>query len=119
MKHTPKPWHVQLDTTAESLSIEGDPQPIPDYKGNDKYTPIIAIVQDGSFDPNPERLRANARLIAAAPDLLDALRFLLSDYQETLRAYNEYRETADGMFPVGEDNSAKEAREAIAKALGN
>ncbi len=65
MKHTPGPWHVQ------------SPQParFPGYtimnEGNNGY---VATVQIRAQNP----ANANARLIAAAPELLEALNEVLS-----------------------------------------
>jgi hypothetical protein len=61
--HTPGPWGYTYDGSSTwSIGPEADPQ-------------------DGSvasiFDRKDERARANARLIAAAPDLLAALKYLL------------------------------------------
>lgn len=63
MRHTPGPWHV-------------DPDPRPDMEWNnhiygaDGMAVCFMAHSDGKDD---ERDEANARLIAAAPDLLSAL----------------------------------------------
>ncbi|KAA0089313.1 hypothetical protein CIW54_07550 [Paraburkholderia sp. T12-10] len=69
-KHTPGPWHIQI---RESRAMPG------------------MIIQDGVYGPDGEQIRvhgmtltasdeakANARLIAAAPDMLTALETVLA-----------------------------------------
>ena len=58
MNHTPGPWHVQVRKT-----------------GWDIHEPIA----EGGFRIAHVNTEANARLIAAAPELLDALRGLVGD----------------------------------------
>jgi len=60
VEHTPGPWRIDPDAT-----FIGD-----HYVGTDKAD--IALMADWSLDLEPEQW-ANARLIAAAPDLLAAL----------------------------------------------
>ncbi len=63
MKHTPGPWHV-------------DPDPRPNMEWNNHIYAANGLAvcfmahSDGKAD---ERDQANARLIAAAPELLEAL----------------------------------------------
>lgn len=67
MKHTPGPWHInedQKDCGAGKLSIEA----------KDEY--FIAQVDESVSQ------EANAKLIAAAPELLEALRELDECYCE-------------------------------------
>lgn len=93
--HTPGPWRYLPEngspTTGQHMIAGGKPG-------------YLAEVRDcGSGD-----IKANARLIAAAPDLLEALR-------ATLRCL-EWHEQRHG---VGMDAKAvKDARAAIAKATG-
>ena len=61
-QHTPGPWE------ADKLDSDG----IPIYGGPTDNAPLIARVYDVGED-----IRTNARLIAAAPDLLAALQDLL------------------------------------------
>lgn len=66
---------------------------------------LIAGVFDGTFsyDEDREKLRANGNLITAAPDLLEALRDVMTHVE-------------NGFIPDGE--SMYHARDAIAKATG-
>lgn len=66
MSHTPGPWIVESgDSTSKFIY---------DNKGEDGYLGALATVEHG----DPEELEANARLIAAAPELLAALETLLA-----------------------------------------
>lgn len=93
-KHTQKPWTI--DETDEYIFIE----------------PGVAVVEreiegyDKCDMPNKCAM-PNARLIAAAPDLLEALRNLLEEGE-----FTDYPNTRQ-WFAV------KAAREAIAKATGS
>ena len=74
-KHTPGPWRIKSDpmhfdtlTTVEGGAI-----------GVRKPFGVQMIVQVGG-DSDFQEAEANARLIAAAPDLLAALKVMLRDY---------------------------------------
>lgn len=68
MKHTPGPWRVVVDDSASQVTgfpcIEAD-----NYQ---------VVGTEGMYD-DIETDFANAHLIAAAPDLLEALKNLLAD----------------------------------------
>lgn len=65
-KHTPGPW----ECTAGGFAI---------HRMTQQGTVEIARTNDSIFDgPGEEETRANARLIAAAPDLLAACEFALA-----------------------------------------
>ena len=84
--HTPGPW------VADVAYFDGKPSCLRIHAGREF---IALVVEDGEFDVNSE---ADARLIAAAPEMLAALR-------EILRS---------GLCP----SDAALARAAIAKATG-
>lgn len=66
----------------------------------------------------PNELRANARQIAAAPDLLEALRALLAAYTGVM--YSEFSYPSDQWTAEGrDDEAALGAIAAIAKATGD
>lgn len=94
-KHTPGPWRTNKDGD-RVLGKEGPVCDVIECKA-----PVLNEPQ--SF--HAERQKANARLIAAAPDLLAALRTLMAWVDENV----DYVE-ADPLLRV--------ARAAIAKALG-
>jgi len=96
-KHTPGPWEIDDDDYGHELWFGG------------KGCGLVAVngwVNGGCKDEPDEwaQLLTDARLIAAAPDLLDALRGLLNVISETrgLPAYN----------------AVLDAQKAIAKAEG-
>lgn len=86
-KHTPGPWAE--DKFALSVEIRS--------LGN----PLIAVVQSRHCE-SPEEMAANAKLIAAAPMLLDALKHIMK--MQTF-----------GYIVLGEEATTK-ARAAIAAA---
>lgn len=61
-KHTPGPWAVESDT--DIVSDSGD---------------FVASCHEPGSDVSTAREYANARLIAAAPDLLAALQAIMDD----------------------------------------
>jgi hypothetical protein len=93
MTHTPGPWAI------DNLRIWAS--------GQEEYT-IAIIPMDGY---SPHQMQANARLIAAAPDLLEALGILVKEIDILVE---------DGTlaaFALAHP-SYKNAREAINKAKG-
>src|SRR6185369_3221808 len=94
-KHTPGPWKAVNQTTSTILKQDS---PQGRYLFSLKEYPGI---------PESE---ANARLIAAAPDLAEAVRELLATHPAA------YREP--GKIDNRTDNAVKIARAAIAKAEG-
>jgi hypothetical protein len=100
LKHTPGPWFAEDDdwTDGDSALITCD--------AREGMVSIAKVEGGGSgsgYDYEFARQQAaNAKLIAAAPELLDAL-------QDALHAYDKH----------GEDPSWDFAREAIAKATGH
>ena len=90
-KHTPRPWLVE-GRTVYALNDDG-------------YNRFSALVQD-AHTPGDE-LEANARLMAAAPELLKACEEALDDLVDE-----------DGVYFSGDESLVKQLRAAIAKALG-
>lgn len=66
MKHTLGPWKTVKDVNGKYLTIEH-------REGNGGE---VCRLYFYSYNPRPAQQHANARLIEAAPDLLDALRRL-------------------------------------------
>lgn len=82
-KHTPGPWRVVQDPTNLSLQVYGQTLALFEcWRRSDEQTEL-----------------ANARLIAAAPDLLEALEFVIRGVPDTWEG-------------------VQKARAAIAKATG-
>ena len=103
MKHTQGPWH-----TTEPNAINGKRFICTEPADGVFYTVAITM-GDAAWSHIDDA--ANARLIAAAPDLLDALRKLLLEHD----AISMQRDgTIDDRWP----NAARIARAAIANATG-
>lgn len=89
--HTPGPWTISTSSPVDyALSIHGAP-----LKQSGGF-PVVADILERTTDGTHE---ANARLIAAAPDLLEALRAVVSVADRATREFDL-------------------ARSAIAKATG-
>lgn len=108
-KHTPGPWKATRDPRTEYNYTIGC------KKG------ILAFTDSAGCSLTPEEIEANARLIAAAPDLLAALQALtgnkhvsLGDLVYTVRE-NEGKGW-DGKWVKAWGNAVKLAATAIAKA---
>jgi hypothetical protein len=93
-KHTPGPWLVTKDRWG-ALCVNNHDAFASEF-------PVAAV--NGAGD---EEKAANARLIAAAPDLIAALTFMLADYEE-----------AYGGDEKDEPVAMSAARAALAKAQG-
>ncbi len=113
MPHTPAPWHIDLESP---FTLGGDSRSV------DALTPdgtmvtreIACLLFDTDEWPDGEGWLedcANARLIAAAPDLLAALEQIVKD----LESVNERDPVPD---EINEDSHWAAARAAIAKAKG-
>lgn len=88
MQHTPGPWHIAYThDDGTQIAIDDDFG----MEGGRNYD--LATVTHG----DPEELRANARLIAAAPDLLAALRDLVACTPETYDNRHELRAAIDAI----------------------
>jgi len=92
-QHTPGPWEVS--PSGVLIGTAADP-----------YQAIATII-DGHGSVSPCELAPNARLIAAAPELLQALQALLS-----------YTEACEGLLNASPAGQVIAARNAIAKATG-
>ncbi len=77
MKHTPGPWRVKNNTGKTPGSCEYGYQIIP-QKGNG---PIALVYYGTGVISSKETQQANAKLIAAAPEILKALQDLIFDAQ--------------------------------------
>ena len=107
MPHTPGPWSVEDPLGPEILSIVAG-------EGRTPYEWVhvaqVSVEKEDPFDPTPAQAKANAKLLAAAPDLLKALRRCVED----LKPYGD--EEDDPFADIG--STLREARDAIAKAEG-
>ncbi|KKX25331.1 hypothetical protein [Rhizobium sp. LC145] len=108
-KHTPGPWSFRTDARTGDNGIMAD--------GTGVFVEAFAEIRHSGENARDEAL-ANARLIAAAPDLLQALEDLLHAYSEPDR-----RLCCDGrdcgcMGSTVHQQAEHYARLAIAKAEG-
>jgi|SRR6185312_8733360 len=95
-QHTPGPWQV--------VWLVGDADEHPtEVCTSDPNHRVAFMTSNGRL--------ADARLIAAAPELLDALRDMLA-------GWNYIRQHHGDLYGVGWDRCADAARTAIAKAEG-
>jgi hypothetical protein len=105
MTHTPRPW----EAASKPSSVVG--WPVVGELGT-----LIADVSTMSFpgQPIPKEALANARLIAAAPELLEALDWAIAEIEGRTRyAPNDVYEAEEQRA-----NALACARAAIAKAKG-
>lgn len=72
MKHTPGPWSVKIGTDYTRVVM--------------KKTEVSLIMADLSGEADPRELAANARLIAAAPELLDIVQKFVSAFNTNYSA---------------------------------
>ena len=104
-QHTPGPWEIEEDDYGGEIWLGGD---------GCGMIVVNGWVNGGCMAHPVEwaKLQANARLIAAAPDLLAALEALFSDYKSLA-------DSGDAGFWSLEDTvEGQQALAAIAKATG-
>lgn len=100
-RYTPGPWLADLETYPVMVRSQTETWPLVDEIGNEEG-------RAGAFVCNTGDNKANARLIAAAPDLVEALKMAVS----ALERSDYIKMDGDSVDVV--DN----AREAINKATG-
>ena len=100
-KYTPGPWEIRK--SGFIMAPDGAGQ------GDDVY---IAEILIGPDSPEVDEAKANARLIAAAPDLLEALVYLAEEVGR-LMEWNDYIEDPDV------EDAYENAFMVIAKAKGD
>lgn len=104
--HTRGPWTTQPEEVDRSyIRVRGT-----QLGGRYKVANVLTPVYEGSHMREAEETRANARLIAAAPNLLMALEMLYAETADYIRLNK-----LGGM----DNHCMRLAREALAKALGH
>lgn len=101
-KYTPGPWVA--DKTSRAVG--------PVSKEDEQSNGMVLLVAWVEFDPEVEIQAANQQLIAAAPELLEALQDMLSGW-EYIRAQH------GDLYGVGWDRAERKAQAAIKKAMGD
>ena len=118
-QHTPGPWTVGDQYPAPYGSEECFQIELRGTTWPDGSTPLLAVVVNENVSDSTTQ--ANARLIAAAPDLLEALKAILggSEYRES---QSEIRQLDGESYEDAERrakiDSVKQARAAITRAEG-
>lgn len=108
---TPKPWKSER-RRAVGFGGVGDYDYFSIVGGEEGRLVEVATVVDHHGSEYQGQAEPNAQLIAAAPELLEALQELVAKREEVCRKIRqpEYRDGSDGRYA--------RARTAIAKALG-
>ena len=117
MGHTPGPWtvgHTRQSKTHPSIGpFYETAVHVGDSTARGNCLAIAYMGGDGATDKDRDAVEANARLIAAAPDLLEAIQKLLWQHEQELK--NEYCGSLLTQMLAQVDH----ARAAIAKATGD
>ena len=118
LKHTPAPWQLSTITSSEMYTIDGEDCLM--VGGGDDGSMIVADIR--TDDPRYV-VAANARLIAAAPELLDALSAMVAVMHATYDKLDEYVAAGDDMLrnPLANKQVqavADMATDALTKAIG-
>lgn len=100
--HTPGPWKAIISSV---VTEQGETKPFCSISQSETGEDIAYMTL------RPHEVEANARLIAAAPDMINALKWLL-DVSEGLSDRN------DGTESENKQRAQHEARAAIARAEG-
>jgi hypothetical protein len=104
-KHTPGPWFAVKNTRYWDIVLKNEPHQV-------GLASVIVTPRSDRYQDDDIEIEANARLIAAAPDLLAAL-------ENTLQfAEACHRMTEDKYMRIAIGNDIMKARAAIAKATG-
>ena len=113
LKHTPAPWQLSTIDGEDCLMVGG----------GDDGSMIVADIRTRFSDVYSESESANARLIAAAPDLLDALSAMVAVMHATYDKLGEFVQTGDHVMrnPLANkqvQDIADMATDALNKAIG-
>ena len=102
MKHTKGPWRVKRHKHSGFI-IDGATLP-------DKIIPLAFVEAKAGYDIGIKEDKANAHLIAAAPELLEACNTILNRFGGHVRDYEE--------MTAGQKLAIERTVEAIRKAEG-
>ena len=93
-KHTPGPWHYGGHTNIYAY-----------YQRELLHSRVVACVPAAEVDGGKKERQANARLIAAAPDLLDALNRVMQEWNERKHLTLATRQAIDAAISKAEGRS--------------
>lgn len=110
LKHTPGPWFVSPKT---DVTVEGDLNVIQTHGSNVKGYHVAYCASWKDDKETAEEAEANARLMAAAPELLEALQEIYADYKALADSGDA------GFWKVEDLPCGIKAINAIAKATGH
>lgn len=119
-KHTPGPWKIIAFVPDERYEIATE-------KSTSSFYRSVATVTFGYSEPAETEQHANARLIAAAPELLEACTTMAEWFRKEKAGFGKDRSTPEGESEWREwweeqlrlcDQSEIQANAAIAKAIG-
>jgi hypothetical protein len=115
-RHTPGPWGVEDPFGPDLLLIVSRPSGPPHQWG---HIAQVSLERENNLDPTRKEAEANARLIAAAPDMLETLKDIAArqTWNEATQARPQVRFTK-AEFSNALDNCIEVARAAVAKAEG-
>jgi hypothetical protein len=122
--HTPGPWVIGQESTDLMASPEGGRFHAIDAPAGNHYALAVVVTQLAEpTEKSTEELQANARLLAAAPELLAALVALSTnphgDLGDMIYHVKEREcEGWDGASVTAWSNAVAAARAVIAKATG-
>ena len=102
-KHTPGPWRILPEECDKPyIRVRGTV-----LGARYKVANVITPSYEGVHEREAEETRANARLIAAAPELLEALKLMVERFADSAGYFGDFKSDA-----------VKNAEAAIAKAEG-
>ncbi len=112
---TPGPWAIEYHPWPCPKNGQGEPNPPAAFVGPSGSDDAIALVFGHGDDPfDSPNQRANAALIAAAPDLLAAAK----DAVDRIRAYADVLKQSRIPYPLGLADAMTRLDTAIARATG-
>ena len=74
-KHTPAPWHYSPEVSRKSNHL---------VYGSSEANNNMLIANCGSFGATEDEIKANAHLIASAPELLEALESIIAMHDKKM-----------------------------------
>ena len=117
-KHTQGPWTVKLKPSKWNPTMCCPEREVWVIKGPDKKHSPVATVRTAGYGMGPSMAvrKANATLIAAAPDLLAALEAVIDDLEGYIAEAVDHCASKEWLREAGE--RFNNARAAINKATG-